>query len=186
MSNTAPETATIMLDLVRSSIEHGLHHGSPAMAELKTLPPSLQEPGGCFVTLEINHQLRGCIGSLEAHRPLAEDLVANGYAAAFQDPRFPPLSEGEYPQTTIKISLLTPATPMQFSSEEDLLSQIRPGVDGLILSDRGHRGTFLPSVWEQLPTPQLFLNHLKQKAGLPGNYWSDTIRIERYQTEQIA
>ncbi len=186
MSQTDPETAKIMLELVRSSIEHGLHHGSPAAVELEGLSSTLQEPGACFVTLETGHQLRGCIGSLEAHRPLAEDLVANGYAAAFQDPRFPPLSESEYPRTTIKISLLTPATPMQFSSEEDLLNQIRPGVDGLILSDRGHRGTFLPSVWEQLPSPRLFLSHLKQKAGLPEGYWSDTIRVERYQTEQIA
>jgi len=175
-----------MLELVSTSIQHGLDHGTAAAVDLEQLPLQLQEPGACFVTLELNHQLRGCIGSLEAHQPLADDLVKNGYAAAFQDPRFPPLLAEEFLTTEIKISLLTPATQMEFNSERDLISQIRPGIDGLILSDRGHRGTFLPSVWEQLPSPELFLQHLKQKAGLPAHYWSETVEVERYQTELIS
>lgn len=175
-----------MLEIARTSIMHGLDHGTASTIDLSGMPPQLQEFGACFVTLEIDNQLRGCIGSLEAYQPLAEDLAKNSFAAAFQDPRFPSLSIDEFAKTAVKISLLTPPSPMNFNSEDDLISQIRPGVDGLILSDGGYRGTFLPSVWEQLPSPELFLQHLKRKAGLPANYWSDTMQIERYQTELIA
>ncbi|MBT4789717.1 MAG: AmmeMemoRadiSam system protein A, partial [Gammaproteobacteria bacterium] len=146
----------------------------------------LRRPGASFVTLEMSHQLRGCIGSLEAHRPLAEDLIANGYSAAFRDPRFPPLSQEEYAILEIKISLLSAPEPMQFNSESDLVGQLQPGVDGLILQQGTHRGTFLPSVWEQLPDPQNFLDRLKQKAGLPGNHWSEKITMQRYRTEQFS
>ncbi len=186
MSTTSTENRKLMLELAHSSIEHGLDHGSPATVDPQELPAALRHSGACFVTLELNQQLRGCIGSLKAYRPLAEDLLNNSYAAAFQDPRFPPLTPAEYPQTAVKISLLTPPQPMQFNSEDDLLIQLCPGVDGVILSERGYRGTFLPSVWEQLPTPRLFLQQLKRKAGLPSDYWSDSVKIERYQTELIA
>ncbi len=175
-----------MIALVRQSIEQGLTTRHPGTTDLQQLPDYLQQPGACFVTLEIDHQLRGCIGSLEARRPLAEDLLENGYAAAFRDPRFPPLSQQEYPQVSIKLSLLTPAEPMQFDSEADLIRQLLPGTDGLILSEGFRRGTFLPSVWEQLPDPHDFLSHLKRKAGLPTDYWSDTIQVERYRTEQFS
>ena len=185
MSHT-PQQQQSMLQLARQSIEHGLAHGSPATIELQQCDPFLQQPGACFVTLEINQQLRGCIGSLEARRPLAQDLLENGYAAAFRDPRFPSLAQQEYPSTTIKLSLLPPAEPMQFNSEAELIRQLLPGMDGLILQEGHRRGTFLPSVWEQLPDPQLFLNQLKQKAGLPADYWSDTLTIERYHTEQFS
>ena len=102
------------------------------------------------------------------------------------DPRFRPLTDAEYPKLVLDISILSTPQPMHFESEQDLLRQIRPGIDGLILSDHGHRGTFLPSVWEQLPDPVIFLQHLKQKAGLPTNYWSDTIQVENYTTELIS
>ncbi|MBC8520176.1 MAG: AmmeMemoRadiSam system protein A [Gammaproteobacteria bacterium] len=186
MNQTSKENRRIMLELAHSSIQYGVDHGRVSTVKLEELPPQLQELGACFVTLEIESQLRGCIGSLEAYQPLAEDLVKNSFAAAFQDPRFPPLGAEEFIRTAIKISLLTPASPINFKSEDDLIRQIRPGIDGLILSDRGYRGTFLPSVWEQLPSPELFVQHLKQKAGLPANYWTDTIKVERYQTELIT
>lgn len=173
-----------MLQLVKRSIEHGLERGTPASVP-HPLPPYLQQPGACFVTLEINHQLRGCIGSLEAYRPLAEDLLENGFAAAFRDPRFPPLSAPELAQLSLKISLLTLPQPMQFESEAELIRQLLPGVDGLILREGRQRGTFLPSVWEQLPDPHDFLNQLKRKAGLPPHHWSNQIEIERYRTEQF-
>ncbi len=184
--NHTTEQRTEMLKLVRHSIEQGLESGAALNVDLQMHAPYLQQPGASFVTLEINNQLRGCIGSLEAHRPLGQDLAENGFAAAFRDPRFPPLTQPEYPRAQIKLSLLSRPQPMQFDSEHDLLRQLLPGMDGLILAEGARRGTFLPSVWEQLPNPTDFLNHLKQKAGLPANYWSDSIRIERYRTEQFS
>lgn len=174
-----------MLALARDSIAYQLAL-QPAPAAYAQLPAYLQQTGASFVTLEIQQKLRGCIGSIEAYRPLGEDLIENAAAAALHDPRFPPLTAGEYPDTTIKLSILTSPEPMQFDSEIDLLRQLLPGMDGLILSEGARRGTFLPSVWEQLPNPADFLNHLKQKAGLPANYWSDTIQIARYRTEQFS
>ena len=174
-----------LLDLAKASIQYGLQNGRPIAVTLGNYPPYLQEQGACFVTLQINNELRGCIGSLEAHRTLVEDIADNAYAAAFRDPRFGPVSEAEYPNLQYHISVLTPPEPMTFISQEDLLKQIRPGIDGLVLSDKGYRGTFLPSVWESLRTPEEFLSHLKQKAGLPMNYWSDTLKVERYTVEDI-
>ncbi len=136
-----------------------------------------------FVTLTIGGQLRGCIGMLEACRPLAEDVANNAYAAAFEDPRFPPLTKKEFEKLEIHISVLSPPEEMLFSSEEDLLRQIRPGIDGLILQEGFRRGTFLPSVWGELPEKELFWAHLKLKAGLSAAYWADTVRVFRYTTE---
>jgi AmmeMemoRadiSam system protein A len=120
---------------------------------------------------------------LEACRPLAEDVAENARAAAFEDPRFPPLTLPELAKLEIHISILSPSEEMVFSSESDLLRQIRPGVDGLILQEGFRRGTFLPSVWAELPEKELFLTHLKLKAGLPADYWSDTLRVFRYTTD---
>jgi len=145
--------------------------------------PELQEERASFVTLTIDGNLRGCIGMLEACRPLVEDVAENACAAAFADPRFEPLSEREFRQIDIHISVLSPPEEMEFNSEADLLAQLRPGVDGLILQDGGRRGTFLPSVWEELPDADLFLMHLKMKAGLPTTHWSDTLRVFRYTAE---
>ncbi len=173
-----------MLTLAQDAIAHQL--SLAAAPELSQLPDYLQHPGASFVTLEINRQLRGCIGSIEAYRPLGRDLTENAVAAAFRDPRFPPLSVQEYPSISLKLSILTSPESMEFESEADLLRQLLPGMDGLILSEGARRGTFLPSVWEQLPNPANFLNHLKQKAGLPAGYWSDSVQVERYRTEQFS
>lgn len=174
-----------LLALARDSIGWGLRHGQPLPIEPGNYDEKLRQPGAAFVTLQRNGQLRGCIGSLEAYRPLVQDVSENAFAAAFRDPRFNPLQARELEGLSLSISVLTPAQPMQFESEQDLLRQIRPGIDGLILQQGVHRGTFLPSVWEQLPDPQQFLRHLKQKAGLPADYWSDDIQVSRYQTESI-
>lgn len=176
---------SIILDTARKSIAHGLTHHQPAIPDLDGMPEPLLQMGACFVTLEISHQLRGCIGSLEAHRPLIVDVAHNAYAAAFADPRFAPLRSDEEGLLDIEVSILTPSEEMVFSDEQDLLQQIRPGVDGLIIEDGGRRGTFLPSVWESLPDKQDFLQHLKQKAGLAQDYWSDSIRVYHYTTEMI-
>jgi len=175
----------LLLDLARASIRHGVQAGRPLKVVLEELADELLAPRACFVTLEKNGRLRGCIGSLEARRPLAVDVAENAFAAAFRDPRFPPVQGDDVEELEIHLSLLTPPVVMTFSSEADLLAQLRPGVDGLILSDGQFRGTFLPSVWAELPTPQLFLTQLKRKAGLAADYWSPSVRIWRYETEMV-
>ncbi len=179
------EHQSYLLNLARESIRHGILHGRPLPVNLENLQAELKEKRATFVTLKKYGELRGCIGMLEAIRPLAEDIACNAYAAAFQDPRFPPVEPWELDQLEIHLSLLTPAEPMQFRSEQDLLSQLHPGVDGLILVEGHRRGTFLPSVWEQIPEPKHFLEHLKLKAGLPAAYWSNSLRCFRYLAELV-
>ncbi|MDR0594143.1 MAG: AmmeMemoRadiSam system protein A [Bifidobacteriaceae bacterium] len=140
----------------------------------------LDEPGAAFVTLTQAGELRGCIGSLEAHRPLGLDVQLNAVDAALGDPRFEPLQPAELGRTDIEVSVLSVPEPVEFADRKDLLGQLRPGRDGLILAAAGRRGTFLPQVWEQLPTPEVFLSHLVRKAGLPGRYWGSDVRIWRY------
>ncbi len=175
-----------LLQVAEASIRHGLAHGRPLKPELAEYEPALQEPGASFVTLKREGELRGCIGSLSAFRPLVEDVAENAYAAAFSDPRFHPLLAAELHALEMHISLLGEAEPMHFTSEQDLLAKLRPGIDGLILQEGLRRGTFLPSVWEQLPEARDFLQHLKLKAGLPVNYWSETIQISRYTTHSFG
>jgi hypothetical protein len=148
-------------------------------------PDWLQEPGAVFVTLTEDGQLRGCIGSLEAHRSLLEDLEANALAAAFRDPRFPPLGGDELDRLQVEVSILSKPAPMHFTSEADALAQLRPGIDGVILEHGWHRATFLPQVWELLPEPQRFMAHLKTKAGLPANFWADDMRLSRYTVDKF-
>jgi len=174
-----------LIQLARDSLAWGLQKGSPKPVRLKDYPAELQQQAACFVTLHENDQLRGCIGSLQAQRPLVEDVSENAFAAGFRDPRFAPLQATELEQLKLSISVLMPAQEMSFDSEQDLISQLKPGEDGLILQDGYHRATFLPSVWEQLPQAQEFLNHLKLKAWLSPDYWSDNIRISRYHTESF-
>ncbi|PUB89651.1 MAG: AMMECR1 domain-containing protein [gamma proteobacterium symbiont of Ctena orbiculata] len=182
---TAAQRA-ILLQTAAHSIDHGLEMGRPLSIEAAAFEAELQLLRACFVTLLLRGDLRGCIGHLEAHLPIVEDVAENAYAAAFRDPRFPPLTATERASLEIHISVLTPAEPIRFDSEEDLIAKIRPFVDGLILVDGHHRGTFLPSVWESLPDSRIFLSHLKQKAGLPVNHWSSTLEIFRYETESFG
>ena len=173
----------VLLGIACTSILHGLTHGQSAPIELAKLPSRLSEIRASFVTLtEDEGRLRGCIGSLEAYRPLAEDVNRNAWAAAFRDPRFPPLEADEFAGLEIHVSVLSEPETLAFDSEQDLLARMRPGIDGLILADGAARGTFLPSVWESLPEPAQFLAHLKLKAGLPADYWSDSLRVWRYTT----
>ena len=174
-----------LLKIARDSIQHGLTTGRPLTVFLTDFPAELTVQRATFVTLEKHQQLRGCIGMLTAIRALVEDVADNAFSAAFRDPRFPPVNADELDQLDIHISILTPSEPIIFTSEADLLSQIQPYIDGLIIQESGRRGTFLPSVWEQLPDPKQFLRHLKQKAGLPPDYWSDSLKVYRYHTEMI-
>jgi AmmeMemoRadiSam system protein A len=181
------EQGRILLVLAREAIAVAL--GAPAPAA--QLPPAalaaawLLSPGACFVTLTREGRLRGCIGSVQARRPLLEDLRSNARAAALADPRFPPLAVAELPVTRIEVSLLSPAAPLPAASEEEALAVLRPGVDGVIL-EYGFdlHATFLPQVWENLPRPRDFLAQLRQKAGLPPDFWSPEIRLQRYSVEK--
>jgi len=146
--------------------------------------PWLAEHGACFVTLTQHGELRGCIGTLEAHRPLLHDLKANALAAAFGDPRFPPLTHADYPHIAVEVSLLTPPQAMEFSDEKHALAQLRPDEDGVIFQFAHYRSTFLPQVWKQLPSPHQFMAHLKHKAGLPPDFWSPEVRLSRYTVEK--
>ncbi len=175
-----------LLAIARQSIRAGLATGAPGEPRVEILPASLQAPGACFVTLKLNGQLRGCVGSLMAHRPLAVDAAENAFAAALRDRRFLPLREAELGTVALSISVLSPPQPLPVTSEADLLAQLRPGVDGLVLHEGQLRSTFLPAVWETLPDAASFVAELKQKAGLPADYWSDTLHFERYQTESFA
>ncbi|TAJ77592.1 MAG: AmmeMemoRadiSam system protein A [Gallionellaceae bacterium] len=144
----------------------------------------LHEPGATFVTLTLHEQLRGCIGSLEAYRALIDDVRHNAIAAAFRDPRFHPLTAQEFAGIRLEVSLLAAAQALRFTGEQDAVAQLRPGLDGVILELGTHRGTFLPQVWEQLPDPRVFMAHLKNKAGLPQDFWSEDIRLSRYTVQK--
>lgn len=179
-NDEADRLGPTLLGLARASIaiELGLEW---------TLPPPLlrlADIGATFVTLKRDGQLRGCIGSLEAHRPLGPDVRANARAAAFADPRFPKLACEEFTMIEVEVSLLSEPRPMQFADEPDLLRQLRPGVDGLIFEYAGRRGTFLPQVWEQLSQPAEFLAHLKRKAGWPPDFWAPGINVLRYTVDK--
>jgi uncharacterized protein len=165
-----------LLPIARASIARTL---GQSLAANETAP-WLLDPGACFVTLTQQGELRGCIGSLEAHRALLVDVKANAVAAAFRDPRFSPLAARELEHTEIEISLLSALQPLAFASEADALAQLRPGIDGVVFEFGAHRSTFLPQVWEQLPEPGEFIAHLKRKAGLRAGFWAEEVRLQRY------
>ena len=174
-----------MLRLAKDSVHHGLAFRRPMPVRVDALSVPLREQRSCFVTLNLLGGLRGCIGRLDATRPLAEDVAENAFAAAYLDRRFSPVGYHELDALEYHISILSPTQPIVFSSQEDLLDQLRPDIDGLILEDGAHRGTFLPAVWRTAPDRRAFLEHLKRKAGLPGDYWSPTIRVWRYTAEVV-
>ena len=181
-SPSADEQA-LLLDLARRSIAHGVEHGRALDVDPERHPEHIRVRRACFVTLEREGLLRGCVGSLHARGPLVVEVARSAFLAAFEDPRFAPVERDELSLLDVHISVLSEATDMQFDGEEDLLAQLRPGVDGLILSDhRGHVGTFLPQVWDKIPERSDFLNQLRRKAGLPADYWSETLRVQRYVT----
>lgn len=174
------EQGEALLKLARDSLHEAL--GEPAVGA--PVQDWLMEHGACFVTLTQQDRLRGCVGTLEAHRPLVEDVCANARAAALLDLRFAPLATHELSYTRIEISLLSGIEPLQFEGEDDLFMQLRPHVDGVVLRCGTLRGTFLPQVWQHLPEPERFLSELKQKAGLPARFWSNDIKVYRYTVQK--
>ena len=175
-----------LLDIARASIRHGLDKGSPMEVDAGAEEPTLREERATFVTLERRGQLRGCIGTLDARYPVAVDVALRAYESAFEDPRFPPLEESEWEDLHIHISVLTPPVEIPgLSNEADLLAALRPGIDGLVLSDGRRRATFLPSVWEDLSDPVEFVAHLKAKGGWRAGEWPKGMKALRYESESI-
>jgi AmmeMemoRadiSam system protein A len=176
MSNDASDYGAILLPIARAAISTALGHPLKAAEDALWL----QEPGASFVTLTQRGQLRGCIGTLEARRSLLADVKANALAAALHDPRFAPLTATELAHTTVEVSLLSAMQPIGFENEAQALAQLRPGIDGVVFEYERYRSTFLPQVWEQLPSAKEFIAHLKHKAGLRPDFWDKGVRLQRY------
>ena len=182
----APDHRAQLLDAVERTIARGQKSGQPPEVKLGTFAPQLEATRACFVTLEAGGELRGCVGSVTAHQPLISDAVANAYKSAFGDNRFSPVETGEITGLKVSISILSTPRPIEFHSEGELISALRPDMDGVILSEGERRGLFLPQVWSSLPDPRLFLSRLKTKAGLASDRWSDQIRAWRFSTESFT
>lgn len=166
----------VLIPIARAAITRAL--GVSSLADESA--PWLAVHGACFVTLTQEGELRGCIGSLQAHRPLLTDVKSNAISAAIHDPRFMPLGSEELDVTTIEISLLSPTQQMDVRDEADALAQLRPDVDGVVFEYGSYRSTFLPQVWENLAQPREFLAMLRRKAGLPDDFWDEGVKLSRY------
>ncbi|MEQ8344124.1 MAG: AmmeMemoRadiSam system protein B [Sneathiellaceae bacterium] len=175
-----------MIDLALRAIKSGLRSGKRPEVRTDTFSAALQTLRASFVTLKRDGRLRGCIGSLAAQRPLANDIAWNAWSAAFADPRFQKLTAQELPGMSLGISVLSPPHPLHVDSEADLKAKLRPGVDGLIIADGDRRATFLPQVWDDLQDADTFLAHLKAKAGMAKDHWSDTMQVSRYTAESFS
>jgi AmmeMemoRadiSam system protein B/AmmeMemoRadiSam system protein A len=175
-----------LVSLARRAIAHELGTGAAYPLVDQDVPERLRPPGASFVTLENGDQLLGCIGSLEPRRPLWKDVARNARAAAFDDPRFSPLTRSELGKATVEISVLSPLEEIPAQDRQDLERRVRPGVDGVLLTAGEHRGTFLPAVWAKLPEPAAFVGQLVRKAGLTGDAWPSDARVWRYTTDEFA
>jgi uncharacterized protein len=181
-----PAARQALLRTAATAIEAGLGQGTATGPEAGHLSGELGQARASFVTITIGGELRGCCGTLEPVRPLLLDVWHNARASAFRDPRFLPLSAGEWKCSHLEVSVLTPCEPMIVSSEQELLLRLVPGRDGLVLAWRGMRATFLPKVWEQVAGPRDFLQQLKHKAGWAADFWAADLQVWRYETEIIA
>lgn len=180
------EERNTLLRLAREAMELGVRGQTLPALDESTLSPILREHGASFVTLTVGSKLRGCIGALEPYRPLAQDVREHAVAAALEDPRFPRVRERELSEIQIEVSRLTRPVPLEYTDARDLLSKLRPYVDGVIMRDASHRATFLPQVWEKIPDAAEFLNNLCYKMGLPPEAWrTKHFEILVYQVEEF-
>ena len=173
-----------LTEIAWSSIRGGLGGDGPLVVTASEFGSPLREIRCSFVSLHLGGELRGCIGGLEPRRPLVEDVARSAYRAAFEDPRFPALEPREFPHVELRISVLSPLEAMAFCSREDLIAQLRPKRDGLVLQQGPRRATFLPAVWESLPLAEDFLRELEAKGRFPPNAWSQPLECYRYTTEE--
>jgi AmmeMemoRadiSam system protein A len=175
------ERARTLLAIARSGIAAAVGR------EVDPIPnePWLTEPGASFVTLMLDGELRGCIGSVEPRRALGEDILSNAQAAALHDPRFAPLRADEFDRVRIEVSVLSPLERIAFASERDAIAQFRPGIDGIVLRVGLRRSTLLPQVWEMVPEPDRFLEALKRKLGVPAKYWGADVELFRYGVQHV-
>jgi len=180
------EEQKALLRMAREAIEHRVQKKKLPPMQIPSLTSNLSEQGASFVTLTIHGQLRGCIGALEAYQPLADDVREHALAAAFEDPRFPPLREDELSKIQIEVSRLTRPVPLDYKDADDLISKLRPHIDGIILKDGLRRATFLPQVWEKLPEPSEFMDNLCYKMGAAHQLWrSKHLDVFTYQVEEF-
>jgi uncharacterized protein len=176
----------LLLILARQVIEDVAQNRPLEKLKLKGLPEHLRQDGASFVTLTKHGNLRGCMGSVEPQQPLAEDIRQHALSAAFNDPRFPPVQIDELPEINIEISCLTPIQSLDYSSSEELISALRPGIDGVLIREGNLRATFLPQVWEKIPDAELFLSLLCQKMGVAPDYWrTNKLEVYVYQVEEF-
>jgi uncharacterized protein len=176
----------VLLDVAARAVHDTFLAGAPQLPDPEPFEPRLREPSATFVTLELGDQLLGCIGTLEPTRPLAVDVAHNAIAAAFADPRLPPLTVDEYAAMSIKISVLSRPVPVPVESYDALAVAVRPGVDGLLLEAGGARSTLLPSVWPKVRDVAEFLDVLWRKAGLRPGVWRRGTRVSRYTTDEFG
>lgn len=180
------EEKQILLQLAREAIREAVNRHKLVPLALESLPPRLREVGAAFVTLTEFGELRGCIGTLEAYQPLAEDVREHAAAAALEDFRFPPVRPDEIDDLEIEISRLTEPWSLEYDNPLDLLHKLRPGIDGVVLKDEFRRATFLPQVWEKLPQPDQFLDHLCLKMGAQKSAWRvKKLKVLTYQVEEF-
>ena len=144
----------------------------------------LRRRAASFVTIRMQGELRGCIGTIDARRPLGDDVAHNAHAAAYRDPRFPPLERADRERVSIEVSVLSQRVRIEASSEDEAVTRLRPGIDGVVVEYQDLRSTFLPQVWDSIPEPFEFLRELKRKAGLPGAFWHEELRLWRYSVEK--
>lgn len=176
----------LLLETAAKTVRHGARHGRPSEIETEGLPQPVQAVRACFVTIKLDGELRGCIGSMSAQRPLIQDVATNAYSAAFADPRFSAVTPAEAERLEVGISILSTPRPVPQRSEADLVDALCPGTDGLILVDGDKRALFLPQVWEGLPERREFVSRLKQKAGLAPDHWSERLEALRFSAESFS
>jgi len=177
---------TLLIKIARQALENAVRGEPLEKLNLDALPPALTQPGASFVTLTIDGRLRGCIGTLEAYQSLAKDVQEHAVAAALQDYRFPNVKPAELGLIKIEVSVLTPPSPLAYEDPQDLLTKLRPHVDGVFLQQGMRKATFLPQVWDKLPDPADFLSHLCIKMGAPGDIWRQKpLDVSIYQVQEF-
>lgn len=180
------EHRALLVGVAREAVRAGLSGDGSGLPDLRSVPAPLREPGASFVTLRRRGELLGCIGSMEPHRPLVVDVAHNAAAAAFADPRLPAVTWEDYAEMQVKVSVLGPLETLPVRSRAELAAAVEPGVDGLLVTSRRHRGTFLPSVWEQIPDRGEFLDLLWRKAGMRPGDWPADLVVHRYRTDEFG